>query len=78
MTNMELILNMLAEVSATDLSKEKNPVGMAESSKVAKQGGSVAKAAREQYEKQSGKKVVTSLNAKNLKALKSKEDGDDT
>jgi len=78
MTNMELILNMLAEASATDLSKEKNPVGMAESSKVAKQGGSVAKAAREQYEKQSGKKVVTSLNAKNLKALKSKEDGDDT
>jgi len=61
---------MLAEVSATDLSRETDPVGMSESAKVAKQGGSVAKAAREQYEKRSGKKVVTSLNAKNLKALK--------
>ena len=78
MTNMELVLNMLAEVSATDLSKESNPVGMAESSKIAKQGRSVAKAVREQYELQPGKKVVTSLNAKNLKALKSKdEDGGD-
>jgi hypothetical protein len=78
MTNMELVLNMLAEVSATDLSKETDPVGMAGSVKVAKQGGTVAKAAREQYEKQSGKKVVTPLNAKNLKALKGKEDGDES
>ena len=76
MTNMELVLNMLAEVSATDLSKESDPVGMAETAKVAKQGGSVAKAARQQYEKQSGKNVVSSLNAKNLKGLKGKEDGD--
>jgi len=76
MTNMELVLNMLAEVSATDLSRETDPLGMTESEKVAKQGGSVAKAAREQYEKQSGKKVVTALNAKNLKALKSKDSGD--
>ena len=67
---------MLAEVSATDLSKESDPVGMAETAKVAKQGGSVAKAARQQYEKQSGKNVVSSLNAKNLKELKGKEDGD--
>ena len=70
MTNMELVLNMLAEVSATDLSKESHPFGMAETARIAKQGGSVAKAAREQYEMQSGKKVVVSLNAKNLKALK--------
>jgi len=78
MTNMELVLNMLAEVSATDLSRETDPLGMTESAKVAKQGGSVAKAAREQYEKQSGKKVVTALNAKNLKALKDKGDGDNS
>ena len=77
MTNMELILNMLAEVSATDLSKENNPSGVAQQAKIAKQGGSVAKAARTQYEKQSGKKVVTPLNAKNLKALKDKEGGDE-
>ena len=78
MTNMELVLNMLAEVSATDLSRESNPFGMAESAKIAKQGGSVAKAARTQYEKQSGKKAVTPLNAKNLKALKSGEGGDES
>ena len=77
MTNMELVLNMLAEVAATDLSKENDPVGMAETAKTAKQGGSVAKAARKQYESQSGKKVVTPLNAKNLKELKGKKDGED-
>ena len=77
MTNMELVLNMLAEVSATDLSKENEPFGMDETAKVAKQGGSVAKAARQQYEKQSGKNVVSPLNAKNLKELKKKKDGDD-
>jgi len=76
MTNMELVLNMLAEVSATDLSKENNPIGMPETAKVARQGGSVAKAARLQYEKQSGKNVVTPLNAKNLKELPSKDGGD--
>ena len=78
MTNMELVLNMLAEVSATDLSRETDPLGMDETAQVAKQGGSVARAAREQYEKQSGKNVVTLLNAKNLKALKEKKDGDDS
>jgi len=78
MTNMELVLNMLAEVSATDLSRETDPIGMSESVKVAKQGGSVAKAAREQFEKQSGKKVISPLNAKNLKALKGDEDGDES
>jgi hypothetical protein len=51
---------------------------MSESAEVAKQGGSVAKAAREQYEKQSGKNVVTALNAKNLKAMKDKGDGDES
>ena len=78
MTNMELVLNMLAEVSATDLSRETDPIGMSESVKVAKQGGSVAKAAREQFEKQSGKKVISPLNAKNLKALKGNEGGDES
>jgi thiazole synthase ThiGH ThiG subunit len=80
MTNMELVLNMLAEVSATDLSRENNPIGMAQSKNIAKQGGSVAKAARTQYEKQSGKKAISPLNAKNLKAkeLKSGEGGDES
>jgi len=76
MTNMELVLNMLAEVSATELSKENDPRGMVESATIAKEGGSVAKDARESYERRSGKKIVSSLNAKNIKALKSNEDGE--
>jgi len=78
MTNMELVLNMLAEVSATELSKETDPLGMSESKKVAKEGGAVAKDARESFERRSVKKIVSPLNAKNLKALKDKEDGDDS
>jgi hypothetical protein len=74
MTNTELILNMLAESAATDISKEKNPKGFSESATVAKQGGSVAKAAKIQYEKQIGKSVVTPLNAKNIKELKDKNE----
>jgi len=73
MTNMELILNMLAEASATDLSKETNPIGMMESADVAQHGGAVARAAREQHEIKTGKKVVSSLNAKDLKVLNGKE-----
>ena len=75
---MELVLNMLAEVSATELSKDTDPIGMYESAKAAKEGGSVAKDARESYEKRSGKKIVTSLNAKDIKALKGKDDGDES
>jgi len=77
MTNMELILNMLAEASATDLSRETDPFGLEESAKVAKHGGSVAKAAREQHELRTGKKIVSPLNAKNIKALNDKEDSDE-
>ena len=76
--NMELILNMLAEASATDLSRETDPFGMEESTKVAKHGGSVAKAAREQHEKRTGKKIVSPLNAKNLKALNDKDGGEES
>ena len=78
MTNMELILNMLAEASATDLSKETDPIGMVESESVAKHGGAVAKAAREQHEKKTGKRIVSPLNAKKLKALNEKRDSDDS
>jgi len=74
MTNTELILNMLAESSATDFAQEQNPQGIGEAANVAKQGGSVAKAARQQYELHSGKKVVSSLNALDLKALEASDD----
>ncbi|MCL2426724.1 MAG: hypothetical protein FWD05_10360 [Oscillospiraceae bacterium] len=77
MTNMELVLNMLAEVSATELSKDNDPFGMQESAVIAKEGGSVAKDARESYEKRSGKKIVSPLNAKNLKGLQNNNEGGD-
>ncbi|MDR0232283.1 MAG: hypothetical protein LBI82_09220 [Dysgonamonadaceae bacterium] len=70
MTNLELVLNMLAEASTTEISKEKQPNTFAENSKVAKQGGSVAAVARQKLELQTGKKVVSELNAKNLKSMK--------
>jgi hypothetical protein len=70
MTNLELVLNMLAEASTAEISKEKQPNTFAENAKVAKQGGSVAAAARQKLELQTGKKVVSELNAKNLKSIK--------
>ena len=74
MTNTELILNMLAEASTTDISQAKNPKNFTESKKVAKQGGSIAGNARKELEKKTGKKIVSSLNAtkfiKNTETLK--------
>ncbi|MCH9661930.1 MAG: Bro-N domain-containing protein [Bacteroidetes bacterium] len=70
MTNTELILNMLAEASSKDISESVNPKGFEESKKVAKQGGNVAKVARKELEAQTGKKVVSELNAKSILKLK--------
>lgn len=67
MTNMELVLNMLAEASTTEISKDKAPETFDENKKVARQGGNVAKAARKQLEDTTKKNVVTSKNAKTLK-----------
>ncbi len=67
MTNMELVLNMLAEASTTEISKDKAPETFEENKKVAHQGGNVAKAARKQLEDTTKKNVVTSKNAKALK-----------
>ena len=64
MTNTELILNMLAEASTKDISQAVNPEGFEESKKVAMQGGNVAKVAMKELEAKTGKKVVSSLNAK--------------
>ena len=70
MTNTELILNMLAEASTKDISVATNPKDFEASKKVAKQGGNVAKVARQELEAKTGKKVVTALNANHaLKAL---------
>lgn len=64
MSNLELVLNMLAEVSTTEISRGSNPQGFEESKKVARQGGNIARNAREEIEKQSGKSAITSKNAK--------------
>ena len=66
MTNTELILNMLAEASTKDISQATNPKDLEESKIVASQDGNVAKVAREALESKTGKKVVTSKNAKNI------------
>ena len=63
MTNMEIALNMLAEASATELSKQRNPQGFNQQKHVAKDGGSVAKAARTQLESKLGHKVISSAKA---------------
>jgi hypothetical protein len=63
MTNLELVLNMLAEASTTDLSQKKQPRTFAANARVARQGGSVAAAARKQLEAQGGSRVVSRLNA---------------
>ena len=66
MTNTELILNMLAEASTKDISQSFNPQNFEENVEIAKKGGDVAKVAREKLEESTGKKVVTSQNAKAL------------
>ena len=63
MSTTELILNMLAETSTTDISKEKHPQGLSENINVAKRGGNVAKIARQALETETGKSVITSQNA---------------
>lgn len=66
MTNLELILNMLAEASTTEISKEKKPQGLDENIDVSRKGGNAAKKARLEIEKQTGKSIVSSKNAKKL------------
>uniref|UniRef100_UPI00402A4C19 BRO-N domain-containing protein n=1 Tax=Prevotella sp. TaxID=59823 RepID=UPI00402A4C19 len=74
MTNMEIALNMLAEASATELSKQHNPQGFNQQKRVAKDGGSVAKVARNQLEKKLGHGVITSAKASDyLPSLDSEE-----
>jgi len=65
MTNLELIINMLAEATTTELSAKNNPQNLQESAVVAHKGGNVAKNARLEIEQQGGK-VITSQNAKQL------------
>lgn len=65
MTNTELVLNMLAEVATTEISRNENPKGLNESKHVAKRGGNVAGNARKDLESQLGKKVISKHNSNN-------------
>ena len=69
MSNVELILNMLAEASTTEISQNEKPETFEGNKSVARKGGKVAKAARVQLEKTTGKSVVTNKNAKDLQSL---------
>lgn len=76
MTSTELILNMLAEASTKDISQANDPKDFEQSKTMAKQGGNVAKVAREELEKQIGKSVISSDNATTLRKLTSKPQED--
>lgn len=69
MTNTELVLNMLAEVSTTEISRATNPKGLEPSKRVAKQGGAIAKNARKELEEKTGISAISKHTAKNMKEL---------
>jgi hypothetical protein len=73
MTNLELVLNMLAEATTTEISKEKKPATFDESKVIANQGGTIAGNTRKEIEAKTGKKIVTNQNAKELKGSKTKK-----
>jgi len=73
MTNLELVLNMLAETSTTELSKKQKPKTFIENRSVARKGGAVAGNARRDLEKKLGQSVISPLNAKELENNKNKE-----
>ena len=76
MTNLELVLNMLAEATTTEISKEKEPKTFNDNKRIARQGGTIAGNTRREIEEKTGKRVVTSQNAKQLDKNKNKEIGE--
>lgn len=69
MSTLELVLNMLAEATTTELANATNPQGLEENKKVAKEGGSIAGNARKEIEDKTGKPVITSKKAIDLGKL---------
>ncbi len=74
MTNLEMAFNILAEASTTELSKQRDPQGMEEQKKVAKEGGSVAKVARKQLETQLGRSIISPTKAKDYLKIEESTD----
>jgi hypothetical protein len=73
MTNKELVLNMLAELSTKEISETTNPESFPEHEDVARRGGNIAKEARLKLEAETGKKVVSPLNAKSIRSIEDKK-----
>jgi len=73
MTNLELVLNMLAETATTEISEKREPKNLEENKTVAHEGGSVAGNARKDIESKTGKKVITDKNAKALRGRDNKK-----
>lgn len=78
MTNTELILNMLAEASAKDISQATEPETLEDNMNVAKQGGTVARVAQEELELRTGKKVVSPINARKVLGSDEEDKSQDT
>ncbi len=78
MTNLEMAFNILAEASSTELSKQRNPRGYHEQTKIAKDGGSVAKAARHELESKLGHSVISSAKAKDYLTHDTDDDADNS
>lgn len=70
MTNLELVLNMLAEASTAEISRMKKPTGLSANKRIARQGGGVAGKARSEIEKQTGQSVITGVNTKEILSRK--------
>jgi len=68
MTNMELVLNMLAETATTEISQKRKPKGLDKNKQVAQEGGSVAGNARKEIEEKTGENIITNANVKSLRA----------
>ncbi len=73
MTNLELVLNMLAEATTTEISSEKKPTTYEENKSIAQQGGTIAGNTRKEIETKTGKKIVSHLNAKHLREIAAKK-----
>ena len=73
MTNKELVINMLAELSTKEISEVSNPETMEEHKNIAKRGGNIAKEARMKLEAETGKQIVSPLNAKNVLSIEHNE-----
>ncbi|MDO9037678.1 MAG: Bro-N domain-containing protein [Lutibacter sp.] len=73
MTNLELVLNMLAEATTTEISKEKKPKTFEQNKVIAKQGGTIAGNTRKEIEEKTGKKVVSTISAKKLLEAQNKK-----